>query len=252
MMARLAFLLRMIVSVAIATAGALALLAIAVLTAFQARRFYREGVASRLGRAILAVWGIRLVRHGAWPVDLPGQPVAQRVYVSNHTSTIDLFALLALGLPNTRFFLSGYLRALPPFAIIGWIIGIFWTVPQTRTEDRRRIFANAAQTLARTGESVYLSPEGARITTGHIGPFNRGAFHLAASLRAPIVPLFIRIPPEIDPGTGLAARPGVVDVFAGEAIDTRSWQIDEIDRHRHDMHAFYAAWHRRLIPIASS
>ena len=38
------------------------------------------------------------------------------------------------------------------------------------------------------------SPEGARITTGEIGHFNKGAFHLATSLRAPIVPLYLEIP----------------------------------------------------------
>jgi 1-acyl-sn-glycerol-3-phosphate acyltransferase len=56
--------------------------------------------------------------------------------------------------------------------------------------------------LERTGESVYLSPEGERVTGGRVGHFNKGAFHLATDLHAPIVPLFLRIPRAMDPGKG--------------------------------------------------
>ncbi len=56
--------------------------------------------------------------------------------------------------------------------------------------------------LRRTGESVYLSPEGKRITDGTIGHFNKGAFHLATNLQVPILPFYIDIPPEIDPQMG--------------------------------------------------
>ena len=43
--------------------------------------------------------------HGSLP-----RTASQVVYVSNHSSTLDLFVLVALGLPNTRFFLSGFLQ----------------------------------------------------------------------------------------------------------------------------------------------
>ena len=173
-------------------------------------------------------------------------PEGQVVYVSNHTSTIDVFVLVALGLPNARFFLSGYLRKLLPLGLIGYLIGIFWTVPQDYPEKRRRIFERAAATLRATGESVYLSPEGERVTTGQIGPFNKGAFHLATDLKAPIAPLFIRIPKEIDPGKGLAARPGTVDVFVGAPIDTQSWRVEDVERNRDAVRAYYVRWHAEL------
>ena len=93
--------------------------------------------------------------HGA-----PPWPSSQTVYVSNHTSTLDLFILVALGLPNTRFFLSGFLRKILPLGIISSMMGTFFTVPQSDPAERARIFARAARILRRTGESVYLSPEG--------------------------------------------------------------------------------------------
>ena len=164
------------------------------------------------------------------------------MYVSNHSSTIDLFALLALGLPNTRFFLTGALRKLVPLGFIAQLIGTFFTAPQSGPAERVRIFQQADRTLRRTDESVYLSPEGARITTGEIGRFNKGAFHLATSLRAPILPLYFEIPPEIDPGLGYDARPGTVHVHVKKAIDTSRWRLDDLVSHTDAVRRQFIQW----------
>jgi len=92
--------------------GAVAMLAIGIVTAFQARRLY-AACATGLGRTVLRLYGIDLRIHGA-----PPWPSGQHVYISNHTSTLDVFILVALGLPNTRFFLSGFLRRFVPLGII--------------------------------------------------------------------------------------------------------------------------------------
>ncbi len=203
-------------------AGAALMIPIGILTAFRARRLY-AACATRLSRGVLRLYGIRMEVHGT-----PPWPAGQTVYVSNHTSTLDIFILVALGLPNTRFFLSGFLRKIVPLGIISAMMGTFFTVPQSEPAERSRIFARAARVLKRTRESVYLSPEGERVTTGTVGHFNKGAFHLATDLRAPIVPMFLFIPPEVDPKRGLDARPGTVHVYVLPAVDTRAWTLDDL------------------------
>jgi 1-acyl-sn-glycerol-3-phosphate acyltransferase len=244
-MDRLAFIVRFSLTVVLMCAGALGLLLIACVTGFQCPRLYRETVAARLGRMALALWGIRMHVHGGLPQPDAGGQVRQVVYVSNHSSTIDLFVLLALALPNTRFFLSGYLRKIVPIGLIGYLIGIFWTVPQEYPEQRRQIFMRADRVLRASGESVYLSPEGMRVTSGEIGHFNRGAFHLATALGAPIIPLYIRIPKASDPGRGLDAKPGDVDVFVGQEIETRHWRVEDVDTNKEQVRDFYIDWHRQ-------
>jgi 1-acyl-sn-glycerol-3-phosphate acyltransferase len=203
------------------------MLAAAIPTLFLARRFYSEVIGRAIGIAILRVWGVHHRVHR-----LEREPAGQLVYISNHTSTIDVFLLIVLGLPRARFFLSGFLRKVVPLGIIGYLIRIFWTVPQEFPEQRRRIFARAARILRRTGDSVYLSPEGMRVTTGEIGHFNKGAFHLATSLRAPIVPIYFGIPAAINPGRGYDARPGTIDVWFLPAIDTSQWRVEDVERNR--------------------
>ena len=238
-MTRIVQLLRIAATFMLMSVAALVMLLVAITTLFRLRRFYSEGIATPLGRLVLKLWGIRIRIHNSYPF-----PNKQVVYISNHTSTIDLFALIALGLPNTRFFLSGFLRKLLPLGLIGYLIGIFWTVPQDYPQRRREIFRRADALLRRSGESVFLSPEGERVTTGEIGPFNKGAFHLATSLGVPIIPIFIAIPSAINPGRGLNAAAGIVDVYVHEAIPTSNWRIEDVVAHKEEVRQRFVAWNR--------
>ena len=238
---RLIFAVRAAATLTLITLCAVVMLAVALVTLFQCRRVYTESVLAPFAHWILRLWGLRMITH------LPARPAArQTVYVMNHTSTIDMFAIVALGLPNTRYFLSGFLRKFPPFALIGYLIGIFWTVDQVYSERRVRIFQRASRILARTGESVCLSPEGVRITTGDIGHFNKGAFHLAISLKAPMQPLFIHIPRQLNPGKGWHARPGTIHVYFGEPIDTSTWREEDLSIIKEDVRDLYRNWSRSL------
>jgi len=225
-------------SLGIMMATALFLIPIGLASGFRARRLY-SSIARRAAIAILGLYGVRVIVGQAQPF-----PSTQTIYVSNHTSTLDLFVLVALGLPNCRFFLSGFLRKLVPLGIIAWMMGTFFTVPQNRPAERRRIFARAERTLRRTRESVYLSPEGGRITTGQVGHFNKGAFHLATNLHVPIVPLFFEIPAETDPGRGYDARPGVIAVNVLPAIDTRGWRLDDLLLNTARVRELFVSTHR--------
>lgn len=219
--------LRFAATLVFMTVGSVVMLVVAILTGFLARRFYSEVLARALGAGILWIWGVRLRVHGT-----PRPEHAQTIYVSNHTSTIDLFALIALGLPRTRFFLSGFLKKFVPLGIVGSLIRVFWTVPQDYPEERRRIFKRADRVLRKTGDSVYLSPEGMRVTTGEIGRFNKGSFHLATSLHAPIAPIYFAIPAAMNPGMGYDAKPGTIDLHFLPPIDTSCWAIEDVERNR--------------------
>ena len=161
---------RILLSIAFLLASSFLMLVVAIPTLFLARRFYSEVIGRWIGRTVLRIWGIEYTTHYSEPV-----PDRQTIYISNHTSTLDVMLLIALALPRARFFLSGYLRKFPVVAIIGYIIRVFWTVPQEFPDRRRHIFSRADRIMRRTGDSVYLSPEGQCVTTGEIGAFNKGS-----------------------------------------------------------------------------
>jgi 1-acyl-sn-glycerol-3-phosphate acyltransferase len=237
-MSKLGLRLRLVATFLFLTFGALVMLAVAIPTLCLARRFYSEVMARWLGRMALRIWGVRYRVHGE-----PQAADVQTIYVSNHSSTLDLFVLIALGLPRTRFFLSGFLKKLPPIGIVGTLIRIFWTVPQEYPEKRVEIFKRADRILRETGDSVYLSPEGMRITTGEVGHFNKGSFHLATSLHAQIVPMYFSIPGEINPGMGYDAKPGLIDVYFLPPIDTSRWVVADLERNRDAVRALFVRVH---------
>jgi 1-acyl-sn-glycerol-3-phosphate acyltransferase len=227
-------------------AASVAILPLALVTLCRARRLYAAYTA-RVARVLLWFWGVRVHVHGSFP-----PPSRQVVYVSNHSSTLDLFVLTALGLPNARFFLSGFLQKFVPLGILARLMGTFFTVPQSRTEDRRRIFRNACEVLRSSRESVYLSPEGGRITTGDIGPFNKGAFHLATALGAPIVPLYFVIPVDIDPGLGYGVSPGDVQVFVKPIVETSGWRLEGVASNAARVRESFVQWHREAAPMRNA
>lgn len=219
-------------------AGSLLLLDVAIPTLFLARRFYSEVIVAWMGRVVLRFWSIDYTTYYSAPL-----PDCQTVYIANHTSTLDVMLLMALALPRARFFLNGSLRKLLVPAIVGYIIRIFWTVPQRFPEQRRKMFQRADRILRRTGDSVFLSPEGKCITTGEIGRFNKGSFHLATSLKAPIVPIYIHIPLEMQGWRSYYAHPGHVRVYFLPAIDTSSWRLEDLEANRDRVQQLYVRVH---------
>jgi 1-acyl-sn-glycerol-3-phosphate acyltransferase len=239
--------------------AAVVMMAAALVTGFKRRRIYVENLAGGFARILLGLVGVRVIVHRDRP-----WPATQTVYVSNHTSALDVFVLLALRLPNTRFFLSGFLRAVVPMGVMGDLAGTFWTVPQFRREERVRLFQRAAAILRQTGESVYLSPEGKRVRTGEIAPFNKGAFHLAGDLGAPLLPLYLAVPlpprarrekEDLSPGSFTVhanlmsfladIRPCTVHVYADNPVDTRNWRLADLDHNRQQVRQRFLILHER-------
>ena len=231
---RLGVALTLAVAALTLTTAAIAMLAVALLTLFRKRRFYTEVMTKRTSQAILRILRVRLVVHRDRPY-----PERQTIYISNHTSVLDLFILLALGLPNTRYFMRGKFRLVIPLGIINYLIGTFFTPSQRYPAKRVRCFRNAERVLRRTGESVYLSPEGRRVPGGNIGHFNKGTFHLATNLQAPMFPFYIDVPPETNPGLGYAVLPGTVHVYMLPQISTEGWRLEDLRENKQRVRAMF-------------
>ena len=203
-------------------ASSLAILHFLVIPSALIRRHWtQESFLKRLCQLVLKGHGIRVVEIGR-PERLP----EQAVYISNHSSTLDIFVYCALGIPRCRFFLTGDEWPIAPVYLPAWALKTFFTVSQKKTEERRKIFAAAAENLRRTGDSVLLTPEGKRVIGNPIAPFNKGAFHLAISVGVPIVPIYVDIERHIDPGVGFRTEPGTIRVVWGEPIRDLPGEFD--------------------------
>ena len=211
-----------------------------VLLLGRGRRVLQERMLPLFSRMLLRIAGVRFQERETHHLfeAIRSSPV---IVIANHRSTLDVPLVCALGLPNTRFFLSVWLKRLIPVHIISSQLGTFWTPEQTDSPGRERCFKHATRVLKATGDNVFLTPEGIRTGLKGIGAFNRGAFHLAIALGRPIVPMFIETPDDVSPDLGYRPGRGKVNVSYGPAIDTSGWRLETLPEHIAAVRGIYTA-----------
>lgn len=197
-------------------------------------------IASNIGPAIaypvLYITGIKfkVKQHG----EAVNRPV---IYIINHSSTLDLITMIALGLPRIRFVAKWELQYNPLFFIVGRLTGQVFI--------QRKKSAKAIATLKRTYDrlqrdrlSIMVAPEGSRKHPGIIGPFKKGAFRMALDLNYPIVPIYFEGNRELSLGSSVFAKSGTITAHIHRPIDTSDWKLETLDRHIADTRAAYLGW----------
>ncbi len=183
------------------------------------------GRAPRLwAKVILWVAGVRVVVRNPEHIAPAGEA---RVYVSNHVSWFDVFALASV-LPRYRFVAKKELAALPIFGrAVREVAGIF-----IDRQNRKAAFETYAEAAAemRRGISVAVYPEGTRGRSYTLRPFKKGPFVLAIAAQVPIVPVVCWGTREIQGKGELAVHPGVCELIMLEPIATAGLTYDDRDR----------------------
>ncbi|HSY37295.1 MAG TPA: lysophospholipid acyltransferase family protein [Acidobacteriaceae bacterium] len=156
-------------------------------------------------RAGVRAGGIRVVIQGAENI-----PTGEScIFLSNHVSNLDPPILLPAIPGMCSVFLKKSLMRIP---FVGIAMRMAKYVPVSRGHSR----AEAEQSVAiaadalRSGLHIFIFPEGTRSPDGHLLPFKKGAFFLAADANAPMVPIVIQ-------GTAQMMRKGSLKVFPGVA-----------------------------------
>lgn len=197
-------------------------------------------IASNIGPAIaypvLFTTGIKFnVKQHGEAVDRPV------IYIINHSSTLDLITMIALGLPRIRFVAKWELQYNPLFFIVGRLTGQVFI--------QRKKSAKAVATLKRTYDrlrrdrlSIMVAPEGSRKHPGIIGPFKKGAFRMALDLHYPIVPIYFEGNRELSLGGSVFAKSGTITAHIHPPIDTSGWELESLDRHIAETRAKYLNW----------
>jgi putative phosphoserine phosphatase/1-acylglycerol-3-phosphate O-acyltransferase len=160
------------------------------------------------------------------------------VFVFNHQSSIDVAVIGSL----VRRDLTGVAKREaardPRFAPIGYIADVVY-IDRSNSRQAREALRPAVERL-RTGTSIAIAPEGTRSPTPRLGPFKKGAFHMAMQAGVPIVPIVIRNAGDLMWRGSLVIRPGTIDVAVLEPISTDGWTADEIGERADEIRELFA------------
>jgi 1-acyl-sn-glycerol-3-phosphate acyltransferase len=138
------------------------------------------------------------------------------IYVSNHTSFLDL--------PGIAMTIRGQFRPLAKkellkIPVFGWITSVTCVVvDRSSTESRKKSIQNLKRILAHQ-ISILIFPEGTQNRSAEpLQPFKEGAFRIAIETQQSLLPLVVKnAGPLMPPGT-LRLRPGKITIKAGKPI----------------------------------
>ena len=175
-------------------------------------------------KGILWVCGVDVKVHGLENVDRS----AARIYVTNHQSYFDIFALLAHLPVHFKFILKQELMNVP---ILGFgmrragYIGIDRNNPREAAKGIKK-----AVEAIKDGASVLIFPEGTRSKDGRLQPFKRGGFHLAMKSGCEMVPVVLIDSYKIVPKGSLIINRGSFAMKIGKPISIKGYTKKDMER----------------------
>ena len=87
------------------------------------------------------------------------------------------------------------------------------------------------EAIQKENKSIVVAPEGTRTLSPKLGPFKKGAFHLAMQAGVPIVPIVIHNAGDVAPKNEFVMRAATVRVDVLPPVDTSSWNAKTINAH---------------------
>lgn len=120
---------------------------------------------------------------------LENRPQGGFLYVFNHTSFFDIFAMNGW-LGSFRFGAKIELFKIPVFGPAMRRAGIL-PIARDRREEVFKVY-QAAEARIKAGERFALAPEGTRQNSERLGSFKSGPFIFAINAKAPIVPVIVK------------------------------------------------------------
>src|SRR6266702_403876 len=188
-------------------------------------------LAGELGSALA---GVRLDVHGA--EHLEARPAA---FLFDHQSQLDVLILAKLLRGGFTGVAKKELANSPGFGLMFRLADVAF-VDRGNAAQAHRALEPAVQKL-RDGISLVIAPEGTRSATPALGPFKKGAFHVAMQAGVPIVPIVIRNAGELMWRGASTIRAGTVQIAVLPPIPTLGWTVDELDKHLQEVREQYLA-----------
>lgn len=147
------------------------------------------------------------------------------IYVSNHTSFLDIPGI-CLTLPGEfRALAKKELLKIPVFGIIAR--GATISVDRSSPESRKKSIDRLKQTL-KNGVNILLFAEGTQNRSKEVlQPFHDGAFRIAIDTQQPILPIVIMGAGKLMPPGTINLWPGKIKIVVGEEIQTEGLNTED-------------------------
>lgn len=212
------------------------ILLLLIITLGRASNFIVESIAPLMVKPVMWVSGISFdVKLHADEITYPA------VFIINHSSTLDILTILALGLPRVRFVAKWEFQYNPIFLLLGRLTGQIF-INRERSEEAIAKLRITYRRIRKQKLSVLMAPEGTRKHPGIIGPFKKGPFRMAMDLGYPIVPIYFQGNRELNKGGTLFTKKGEVTAHIFEPVDISGWTLENLEENMAEVRQRYLKW----------
>lgn len=188
------------------------------------------------GRFLLHVAGATVTVNGGDTMD-GDRPV---IYVSNHTSALDIFIGIWLGPEGTVGVAKKEVVYYPFFGQLYWLSGHL-RIDRGDTGKAMVAMKELVRIVQAYRLSIWMWPEGTRSKDGRLQPMKKGIYHLALATGLPVVPVVVSGAHRVWEKGSMRVVPCDVRVDVLPAIDTRGWKDRPIQDVLDELHATFAA-----------
>ncbi len=179
--------------------------------------FVHLNLAVPWARVILKVCGVKASADGLENIP-KGRPL---IFMVNHVSYFDIFALLALLPVDFRFIVKQELMRVP---ILGYAMKNAGYIGIERKDPRKALKSmHEAAERIRQGASVLIFPEGTRSPDGTLQSFKPGGFHLTLRSGCDIIPVTIIGSRDIVPKGSWRINKGSIRLIVGQPIPVQGY-----------------------------
>lgn len=176
------------------------------------------------------------------PITIDGRehldPARPALYISNHTSIVDLFLGMWISPVGTVGVAKKQVVWYPLIGQLYLLSGHLRIDRSNRAEAQEGLRA-MGDIVRRHRLSIWMWPEGTRSRDGRLLPFKKGIIHLALQTRLPIVPVVVTGAHLAWTKGGLAVRRVPIGIRALPAIETSSWTADKVDGYAEQLHQVF-------------
>ena len=159
------------------------------------------------------------------------------VFIFNHQSLLDPLVVFKLVQRDITGVGKKEIEKQPGLAQFAWLINAA-LVDRADSTQAKAALAPAVERLAE-GCSITIAPEGTR--SAQLGPFKKGAFHMAMQGGVPIVPVVLRNTGELQARGSNVIRPGTIDVVVLPPVPVDGWTLGDLDERVHEVRELFVA-----------
>jgi len=190
----------------------------------------RIRVANEVGAALalFVVWLLN-VKIQSENKPLPEQEPC--IFVGNHTSTLDLFLQLILGVKR-NLTIAKWELIFVPFLGLAYYLSGHGIINRQNRKSAIKSMNKVATYSKKYRYSLWIWPEGTRSRDGRLQPFKKGFAHFALQTGFPVVPVVIHHAYEKwSKGKMFNLHRFVLRVYYADPIPTTDWKLETLNEH---------------------